>query len=129
MSSYPEQVPDLENLSQAQPKVDFVPSEEKPSEEETPSTKIQRNKLEGFNGFALIKERNEEEFRATIKTSYTFDKLATIIDKYAIANYLPELQIQASKIRKEEVFEPITDFGIADQYHILVKEKLNNPKA
>lgn len=127
MSSYPEQVPDLENLSQAQPNVDFVTPEEKPLEEEPQNTP--KNKLEGFNGFALIKERKEDEFMVAIKTSYTFDQLATTINKYAIDNHLPELQIQASKIRKEEVFEPISDFGIADQYHILVNNKLNNRKA
>jgi hypothetical protein len=123
------QVPNLEDLSQAQPNVDFVPSEEKPFEEESQIAKAQKHNLEGFNGFAFLKERKEKDFMAAIKTSYTFDKLATVIDKYAIDNNLPELQVQASKIRKEEVFEPIADFGVADQYHILVKNKLNNPKA
>lgn len=124
MESDLEKVPGLEDASQAQSGVDFVAPEEKPSEK-NPQNDI-KNRLEGFNGFALIKERKEYEFRAAIKTGDTFEKLAAIIDKYATDNNLPELRIEASKVRKEEFFEPTTDFGIADQYHILVDNKLNN---
>lgn len=115
---------DLEDLSVAQPGMDFIPPQEGQKQEEE---KPEEKKLT-FDYKKSIEDSQEEEFMTAITVSYTFEKLATIIEKYGEANHLPDMLIQASKIRKGALSEAITrEFGIRDQYEILVKEMLGKP--
>ena len=118
------EVSSLEDLSVAQPGVDFTPplgvqgqEEKKPEEEQLT-----------FDYKKMIEDRKEEEFMEVIKTSDTFEKLAAIVEKYGETNNLSDMLIQASKIRKNELPKTITrEFGIRAQYEILVREMLGKP--
>lgn len=118
MESDLEKVPSLEDASLAQPDKDFTPPEDKVNNQPT------------FNPEELHKERLEEKFMEDIKTGYTIEKLARIVERYGKDNGIPDMQIQASKIRNGALPETITrEFGIRNQYEILVKEMLaNSPK-
>lgn len=118
------EVSNLEDLSAAQSGVDFIPPQEGQEREEK---KPEEEKLT-FDYKKMIEDRQEEELMGAIKISNTFEKLAAIVEKYGKTNNLPDMLIQASKIRKNELPEAITrEFGIRAQYEILVSEMLDKP--
>lgn len=124
------EVSSLEDLSMAQPDKDFTPPQEE-KEEKIEEKKIKG--LPGFDSFAFLKGEKEGKFMKAIKTAYTFDTLATIVENYGEENGLTDVHTLASKIRKGTELSAsisgtiIEDFGISDQYNILVSEMLGKP--
>lgn len=110
------EVSSLEDLGMAQPDKDFTPPKNEAHDQTT------------FDPEEMLEDRREEEFMETIKTGNTPEKLATILENYGKDNNIPDMQIQASKIRKGALPETITrEFGIRDQYQIVVDGILDKP--